>query len=267
MSPPSSHPGEAVLFIHSTGTFPMMWVAVPAEAFGGRTAILPANLGYPPNPAIARGTRVTVDDEVAHVLSAVPSHVAKLHVVAHSYGGTVALAAIEQLGPRLASMFLAEPVLFGALRNDTEADPAVVESAREFASSPLLDEEKGGRLEWLEAFIDYWNRPGAWARLPEPMREHSLAMGWKMYQEVRACFGADKPFDAYAIDVPTTLAIGERTTAHSRAMTTALARRRPNVVVAEMSKTGHMAPLTHPALVAAEIAKHFSRLDGRDGTK
>lgn len=263
MSTSSSDLGEAVLFIHSTGTFPMMWSAVPAEAIGGRTAISPANLGYPPHPAIARGEKVTVDDEVAHVLAAVPTDVTKLHVVAHSYGGTVALAAIEQLGPRLASMFLAEPVLFGALRHDTETDPAIVEEARAFVSSPLLDEEKGGRLEWLEAFIDYWNRPGAWARLPEPMREHSLAMGWKMYQEVRACFGAEKPFDQYVIDVPTTLAIGERTTAHSRAMTTALARRRPNVVIAEMSKTGHMAPLTHPALVAAEIAKHFSRLEGR----
>lgn len=259
MSTAAAH--EAVLFIHSTGTFPLMWGTIPAEAIGGRAAITPANLGYPPNPPIARGERVTIDDEVAHVLSHVPAGVTKLHVVAHSYGGTVALAALPRLSGRLASLFLAEPVLFGALPNDPETDPAIVAEGRAFASSPLLDEEKGGRLEWLEQFIDYWNRPGAWARLPEPMREHSLAMGWKMYQEVRACFGADKPFDDYVIDVPTTLAIGERTTIHSRAVTKALARRRPNVIVAEMAKTGHMAPLTHPALVAAEIAKHFARVD------
>lgn len=258
----SDHPGEAVLFIHSTGTFPLMWGAVPAEAIGGRTAIAPANLGYAPNPPIARGERVTLEDEVAHVLAAVPVEVTKLHIVAHSYGGTVALAALPRLVGRLGSLFLAEPVLFGALANDAETDPAIVAEGRAFIDGPLLNEEKGGRLEWLEEFIDYWNRPGAWARLPEAMREHSLAMGWKMYQEVRACFGADKPFDDYVIDVPTTLAIGERTTIHSRAVTKALGRRRPNVTTVEMAKTGHMAPLTHPALVAAEIATHFGRVDG-----
>src|SRR5687767_13499687 len=115
---------EAVLFVHSTGTFPLMWAAVPPEAIGGLPAIFPANLGYPPHPPVARGERVALTDEVAHLLGHVPAAVERLHVVAHSYGATVALAALPQLRGRLASLFLAEPVLFGALAKDPSTDPA-----------------------------------------------------------------------------------------------------------------------------------------------
>lgn len=240
---------EAVLFIHSTGTSPMLWAGVPEDAIGGRTAIVPANLGYPPHPPIARGEEVTLDDEIAHVLGHVPASVERLHVVAHSYGATVALAARARIGSRLASLFLAEPVLFGAL----PADP-------EIASSAFLDETTGGTEEWLERFIDYWNRPGSWKRLPDAIKDYSRAASWKMFQEVRLCFGVKTPFDSWVIDVPTTLVMGERTTVHSRSVTQALAKGRGNVTLVEMPKTGHMAPLTHPAVVHAEIARHFARL-------
>ncbi|MBS2020656.1 MAG: alpha/beta hydrolase [Deltaproteobacteria bacterium] len=251
---------EAVLFIHSTGTLPMMWSGVPESAIGGRLAIAPANLGYPPHPPVARGERVTTDAEVEHVLRAVPGEVRRLHVVAHSYGATIALTAVPRIADRLASLFLFEPVLFGALRHDPNVDPQIRSEAQVFASGPLMDEGLGGTEAWLEAFIDYWNRPGSWARLPPPMREHAIAMGWKMYQEVRACFESKLTFDEYFSDTPTTLARGERTTSHARAMIDQLGRGRPNVRTVELEKAGHMAPLTHPALVADEIAKHFAWL-------
>lgn len=247
---------EAVLFVHSTGTAPLMWAGVPSEAIGGRAAIFPANLGYPPNDPVPRGTRVAVTDEVAHLLAQVPSDVERLHVVAHSYGATVALAALPRLHGRLASLFLAEPVLFGALAKEPDTDPALVAHYHAFADA-LADETNAGTETWLEGFIDYWNRPGSWRRLPEPMREYARSVGWKMFQEVRICFGADTRFDDYRIDVPTTLVVGERTTAHSRAVQQRLARGRANVKLVELTGTGHMAPVTHPALVHAEIAKHF----------
>lgn len=247
---------EAVLFVHSTGTAPLMWAGVPPAAIGDRRGVFPANLGYPPNDLLPRGARVTVDDEIAHLLAQVPDDVTRLHVVAHSYGATVALAALPRLRGRLASLFLAEPVLFGALAKDPDTAPALVADYHRFADD-LADETNAGTEAWLEGFIDYWNRPGSWKRLPEPMRDYAKSVGWKMFQEVRICFGADTPFDDYAIDVPTTLVMGDRTTPHSRAVQQRLARGRANVKLVEIAGTGHMAPVTHPALVHAEIAKHF----------
>ena len=254
---------EAVLFIHSTGTGPFLWAGVPDAAIGGREKLLPANLGYPPNEPIERGRTVTAEDDAAEVVKAVPGALTRVHLVAHSYGALVALHAVPALAGRLASVFLYEPVLFGALAASRDADPEAVAQARAFGAHRwfLHDVEKGGRAEWLEMFIDYWNRPGSWSKMPDPMRELSLALGWKMFQEVRACFFDATSFESWKVGVPTTVAFGDRTTVASRAMSRSFARDRPNVSLVEVAGIGHMAPLTHAAKVHEEVARHFARLD------
>lgn len=258
---------ESVLFIHSTGTGPSLWAGVPDDAIGRRKKLLPANLGYPPNALVERGRVVTAEDDAAEVAKAIPDDGSRVHVVAHSYGALVALRVLPALAGRLASVFFFEPVLFGALRtsNDASIDPAAVEQAREFASHPwfLHDEEKGGREEWLATFIDYWNRPGSWSRMPEPLRDQTRALGWKMFQEVRAVFHDETPFERWVVPAPMTIALGERTTVGSRAMSRAFVRGRPNARLVEVPGVGHMAPLTHPANVHEVLADHMARFDDR----
>ena len=261
---------EAVLFVHSTGTGPFLWAGVPDAAIRGRSRLLPANLGYPPNELVERGRTVTVADDAAEVLKAVPASASRVHVVAHSYGALVALEAIPALANRLASVFFFEPVVFGALAVAEDApgiDAEAVQQARSFAEHPwfLHDMEKGGRAEWLEVFVDYWNRPGSWSRMPEQMRELSLALGWKMFQEVRTIFFDERPFASFRIPAPTTIAVGDRTTLASRAMSRALAHGRPNVRLVEVAGVGHMAPLTHAAKVHEELARHMAWLEEHDG--
>jgi len=253
---------EAVLFIHSTGTGPLLWSGVDGAAVGSRERLFPANLGYAPNPPIARGTSVTAADDAAQVLSGIPADLEHIHVVAHSYGGLVALILSRSLGARVASMFLYEPVVFGALAKSTNADPDAAAQARAFVEHPwfLHDVEKGGGEEWLEMFIDYWNRPGSWSKMPEPLREMTRAVGWKMFQEVRDCFFEPTPFEGWSITAPTTIAIGERSPAASQAMSRALAAGRSSVTTEELPKTGHMAPLTHPAVVHEALGRHMARV-------
>lgn len=254
---------EAVLFIHSTGTGPLLWAGVPDSAIGGRRKLLPSNLGYPPNPPVERGRTVTAQEDAAEVVRAVPDETRRVHLVAHSYGALVALHTLPALGDRVASLFMFEPVVFGALAKSPDAGPEAAEQARLFGAHPwfLHDAEKGGREEWLEMFIDYWNRPGSWSKMPESMRELSRALGWKMFQEVRGCFLDETPFDAWKVTVPLTVALGERTTAASRAMSRSFARCRANATLVEIAGVGHMAPLTHATKVHDELARHFARLD------
>ena len=261
MSP--RHQDEAVLFIHSTGTGPFLWAGVPDAALGGREKLLPANLGYPPNAPVERGRTVVAQDDAAEVVKAVPQATTRVHLVAHSYGALVALHAVPALAGRLVSVFLYEPVLFGALAASSDADPEAVAQARSFGAHPwfLHDVDKGGRAEWLEMFIDYWNRPGSWSKMPDPMRELSLALGWKMFQEVRACFFDETPFDGLRLSAPSTIAFGDRTTRASRAMSRALARSQPGARLVELSGINHMAPLTQPARVHEELARHMSSID------
>ncbi|MFO0759264.1 MAG: alpha/beta hydrolase [Byssovorax sp.] len=249
------------VFIHSTGTRPSMWDAVPAEVIGTTRKLAPPNLGYPPLAPLLRGQRVTAADEAAHLLAMIGES-PRVHLYAHSYGASVALDLAHRLGPRLASLFTFEPVFFGALALDAGSDPAAVAEAMAFDEHPwfLHDEAVGGTDAWLEHFIDYWNRPGSWARMPESMKDESRAVAWKMYQEVRSCFFDVKDFGARPFpEVPCTIATGERSTRGARAMAQALHRRNPHATFVEIAGAGHMAPLTRPDLVAPALIDHARR--------
>jgi pimeloyl-ACP methyl ester carboxylesterase len=263
---------EAVLFVHSTGTGPGLWKRVPPAILGERRILTPSNIGYAPGPLLERGAAFVAADDAQHVLAAIPDDVEGLHLVAHSYGALVGLLLMQEpaFASRLRSAFLYEPVPFGALLHpsaDSVADPEGIAEARGFVTERwfLEDEERGGRAEWLELFVDYWNRPGSWAQMPEFIREETLALGWKMFQEVRSCFGMQTPFAGWTFpaQAPATVAHGEHSPKASRAMAKALGSVHPNVVVRELPKVGHMAPLTHPPAVHAAIADHLAGLPGR----
>lgn len=252
------------VFVHSTGTGPFLWDRIPEAVLAGSAKVAPPNLGYPPNAPLPRGSKTTAKEDAALVLAAIPESATAVHLYAHSYGGFVALELLSLLGGRAASLFLYEPVLFGALAREESADPAALAEAKFFADNRWFidDEERGGSEEWLATFIDYWNQPGSFHRMPESMQAYSRMVSWKMFQEVRACFYEASSFDGYELPAHTTLARGERSPKASRAMVHALAQRHPHATVVELGKTGHMAPLTHPAILAEAMVGHATRARG-----
>ncbi len=249
----------SVVFLHSTGTLPSMWDASPVPA--GLEVLKPANLGYPPLPVLSKPTPVTVDDDVANIVRRLPPN-GPLHLISHSYGGLIALKLLPMLGARVASVFLYEPVLFGALSRSKTADPGAVSQAVEMLAtgSLLNDVEAGGGETWLGHFIDFWNKPGSWERMPDAMKAFSRSVGWKMYQEVRSVFFDPSSFADHLVSAPLTLVKGSRSPISSRAMIDELARVNPKATVRDLNGTGHMAPLTHSALFVEAVAEHWSRL-------
>ncbi|MBX7098496.1 MAG: alpha/beta hydrolase [Myxococcaceae bacterium] len=241
------------LFLHSTGTTTALWAP-----FLGDGDLALANLGYPPGELLARGTRATVADEVRHLLAQIPGGTEPLTLHAHSYGGLVAMELARALGDRVKSFFLVEPVLFGALALADHVDPAAAEEARTFRAHPwfLTDEARGGTREWLEVFIDYWNRPGSWARMPAELQELQELFGWKMFQEVRSVFHDARTFADWRFTQPMTLVLGERSPRASHAMTRAVAQENPQAKVVVLPGSGHLALLTHPQRFEAPLREH-----------
>jgi pimeloyl-ACP methyl ester carboxylesterase len=244
----------SAIFLHSTGSPPAMWDAAAAAAgLAGRAV---AHTGYPPHAPIVRPRIVSAAEEVAHVLAQIGPDARDLHLVAHSYGGVIALdvaAALETAG-RLAALTIFEPVLYGALaqlHDHPEAAALAVFERPEWTSS-----EVGGTDAWLARFIDYWNRPGSWDRMPEAMKASFRAVGWKMYSEVLTCFSPRLTFAHPVLArVPTRLLTAGRSPAPARAIVAELARRYPTIEVVDLPGVGHMAPITNAAVVGQALVR------------
>ncbi len=239
------------IFIHSSGTGPSLWASVPAAITAGSSQWFPANLGYAPLPAVPRGVHLTADDDARHLARSLPVDATSARIFGHSYGGLVALKLARLLTIPVESLFLLEPVLFGALNRDLARHPEAAAEVHSFADQDwfLNNEALGGTAQWLEVFIDYWNRPGSWARMPPELQAAQVALGWKIYQEVRSVFYDAAPFASWQMAMPMTVAYGEKTTQAARAMALELLAVNPQAHALHLPGVGHMAIAVKPQVV------------------
>lgn len=254
---------EIALFVHSTGTGPFMWKPFLADTPEYITALTPTNRGYSPTDLLARGTPFCLADEVAHLIAQIPEGTTGLHLVAHSYGGLVALALAQAVKLPVRSIWLYEPVLFAPLRAaQASLSPAVEADVALLFEDPrfLMDEATGGDAAWLERFVDYWNAPGTWASMTDKAKFMAQMVGWKMFQEVRMVATEAKAFEHYDLQVPLTLVHGEKTTAPAADMVRRLAQVNAHAHVEVLSGAGHMGVLQAPEAVRATLREHWSRL-------
>jgi pimeloyl-ACP methyl ester carboxylesterase len=254
---------EVALFVHSTGTGPFMWRSLLAGLPAGIQPLTPVNRGYAPTDLLPRGTRLTLDDEVAHLRAQIPEGTTGIHLGGHSYGGLAALSLAMQAGVPVRSLWLYEPVLFAALKAEVAELPEdVAEHVARLFGDPdfLLDEARGGQEAWLEAFVDYWNQPGMWASIPDKAKGMARLVGWKMFQEVRMVATEAQAFARYRLDVPITLVRGEHTTPPAREMVRRLAQVNAQAVVEVLPGLGHMGLVAAPDQVQPSLARHWARV-------
>lgn len=258
---------EVALFIHSTGTGPFMWNKLLADLPEGIQPLTPTNRGYSLPDMLPRGTRISLRDEVAHLKGQIPAGTTGVHLGGHSYGGLVALSLAMDPEVPVRSIWLYEPVLFGSLKAELDADPRslpadAAEQVHALFNDPkaLLDERTGGDDTWLERFVDYWNQPGMWASMPDKAKGLARLVGWKMYQEVRMVSQEPEPFAHYRLSVPTTLVYGERTTPPAREMVRRLAEVNPHAEVTRLAGQGHMSVVGAPDAVRPTLQAHWQRV-------
>lgn len=231
------------------------------SALNGVTVLAPALLGYPPNPPVAVGQMIGSRDDVAHIRALVPPDVTDLHLVGHSYGGRLALVLASELAPLVRSVWVYEPVLFGALRNDPTGDPeARSEANANFTTPDFLDPALAGTESWCRAFIDYWNGAGAFERMTPAQRASVIAVSGKIFAELHDIALGSDTFADWHRAVPMTIAYGSRTPHAAQAIARALAGVNPHAVLDRVVEAGHMAPLTEPARVSPGMEAHFRRV-------
>src|SRR5262249_2196786 len=119
-----------------------------------------------------------------------------VHLVGHSYGGTVALSAARRLPRRVASLTLIEPVAFHLLRSADEPDGWREITALAGRHLALVGEGRDAAA--AEAFITYWTGPKAWQQMPDSARDGAIRSAAKVAAEWLLMFAAEDDLDGIA---------------------------------------------------------------------
>jgi pimeloyl-ACP methyl ester carboxylesterase len=227
--------GAPVVLVHSTGMSSQQWKRLAARLSVSHRVLLPDLIGYGESSPWPRGEVFHWHLDVLGLEALLDSLSEPAHLVGHSYGGLVALAAALHR-PKAVRSLDAEPI-----------------------TAPTLPDEPGAGERWLTWFVDYWNFPGAWAQLPERARASFLATVDVCYGEVRSLLSDRTPPAVWAtIAAPTLLVRGELSPVGARHVAEALSQCIRGAALRDVAGAGHMAPLTHESVVSAMIAQHIA---------
>ncbi len=258
---------DHAVFIHSTGTGPFMWKRLMAGLPDGLPAVTPVNRGYAPHDLMARGTPFEIPMDLAHVKQQLPTDATGLHLVAHSYGGLLAMQLALDPEVPVKSLWLYEPVMFGSMKAlaaqapERLSAPVMADLQGVFANTRLFDDlEVGGTDAWLEGFVDYWSAPGVWAAMPDKVKDMNRAVGWKMFMEVRSQALMERPVGDYRFDSPVTLLHGALSPSPAQEMVRQLARVNPQAQVEVLEGLAHMSLITQADAVLPAFRAHWARL-------
>lgn len=179
---------------------------------------------------------------------------APMDVIGHSFGATVALRLAAEAPERVRTLTLIEPVAFAFVAAD---DPARVAEYRDRNLDFDAAMQAGDKMEAARAFNRGWGDGTPWAQIPAQTRQYMADridfVAGSAPAVQRDSIGLLKPGALDVITCPVLLLEGDQTDGTIAAANSALMRRIPQAQRGVLKGAGHMAPITHPDMVAAEV--------------
>ena len=240
--------GEPVVLIHSSVSANRQWRAL-TETLKDRYRVLAINLfGYGETTPWPAAAPQSLYAQAQLVLALCEGLGARVHLVGHSFGGSVALKAASLLGSRVGRLVLLEPNPFYLLEQNGRTQ-AFLEARG------LRDHVKcfGALGEWdkvAERFAEYWLGDGSWNTMPEKRRAVFAEMLPPNFHEWDAVMDERTTVAEYQALTAKTLLVSDPATRLSiREIVAIFAQACPHWSFRTIPEGGHMAPLLRPDLI------------------
>lgn len=246
----------SVVALHSSQSHSGQWRSLAKQLArllpAGVSFYAPDLIGYGQGVPLAEGlpsdvSKFRLSDELkalkAQDLPA-PGSSEKVILIGHSYGGATALQWALRYPEQVQGLILYEPVSFHVLAEKESARAEILAITESMQGLSLA--------ESAAIFVDYWNQPGYFARLPEKARALMSQQQAKVHADFHALLDEETTLAEYAqIQCPVVLLYGDQSPLSSRTVAAHLAATLPNCQALPVH-AGHMGPL-----VAADIVNPF----------
>lgn len=253
--------GPVVVFVPGSFSTPAAWRPVMKLLPQRYRMIATALCGYGETVE----TRIGDDRDIAHEVRVVEQVVARagggpVHLVGHSFGGTVVFAAALAGNMEVASIATFEANPLGLMRHSRA--PALFEETRAM-SREYEAAQAAGEVDAAKRIIDFWGSDGSFDALPENVQDYCRQTAYANVLDWHSAFGFDTvPQDYAALDMPVLLVRGELANPVIVAITDvlgdAIAKVRPEIV----HGAGHFLISSHPADCAAHLAGFLADVTG-----
>jgi pimeloyl-ACP methyl ester carboxylesterase len=249
---------STVIALHCSGSGASQWRKL-GDALGTRVALIaPEHYGCDSTGPWSGERAFTLADEAARTLDIIDAACGKVHLVGHSYGGGVALAAALARPERIATLTLYEPSAFHLLKtmgaHGAHALAEILAISKRTADSVNRGDYRGAAA----SFVDYWSGVGAWDALRPQARAALTRWAPKAPLDFRALIDERTHVRSYAtLCAPALILRGEHAPLPTRAIAERLPMLLPMARLAIVDGAGHMGPLTHAETVNKEIARHI----------
>ena len=249
--------GTPVLLLHSSASTNAMWAPIIDVLKARFRVIAPDLVGYGRTDPWPAGQEFAPAQEVRLLEPLVQHQPGGVHVVAHSYGGVVALHLTLTCGAAIRSLTLIEPVAFFVLRALGErAAFAEIEAVGNTYTARMV----AGETEVaLRGFIDYWGGAGAWDAMEEPLRAQIRRSAGKIVLDFQVTLTDPGLAALRTLRLPVRLLSGDRSRLPTMRIAALLAKELPNASLQVVTGADHLLPITHHAMLGEFLLKE---LDG-----
>lgn len=249
-----------IVGFHCSGATGQEWHRLKSMSAGQAPVLTPDFYGCP-SRGPWQGKSFSFADEAAPLLPEIRALGAPVHLVAHSYGGGVALHILRHHPDLVASLCLYEPTSFHVLRDLGGEGEALIGEIVALNGGLRADVEAGLRRKAASDFTEFWSGPGAFDAL-SPERQAAM-QDWvpKVVSDFDALVDEPETPGDLRRDLPVTLIWGSETKVQTRRIIDVLTARFDAPEVHCLDGAGHMGPFTHRDQVFALVAAHIARAE------
>jgi pimeloyl-ACP methyl ester carboxylesterase len=247
--------GPGVVCLHANASSSAQWRSLIDLLSTSHHVLAPDSYGSGKSADWPSQREITLMDEVRFIEPVLAVAGTPVTLVGHSYGAAIALLAAVADPSRVRALAVYEPSLFAIVDAHTPP-PNGVDGIRNAVSAAAAALDAGDKDSAARHFIEFWMGEGSWRATPVERKRAIADSVVNVRRWSQALFTEPTPVQTFAkLDLPVLYMLGSTSRESAHAVAKVLLPVLPRVRVVEFPGLGHMAPVTHPELINAEIAR------------